>query len=154
MPLSDVLPRDHAAAAGQLLRLAHELEVHPSATDRIQWHWYPEHNTKPAMPTGRGYELVFDATVTLFRQGFDWLELTLDVAWRPELTVNAAVEIACWCPTDHNMHQVRESHWPVAGTEELVEAFAAGVAMLAGVLDSGPFDPRPWRLEAGLPDAT
>lgn len=153
VPLSDVLPHDYAAAAGHLLRLAYELESHSLAAERIQWHWYPEHNTKPAMPTGRGYQLVFDTTITLFDQSFDSLELTLDVAWRPDLTVNAAVEVACWCSTDHNIHQVRESHWPVADTEELVEAFAAGVAMLAGVLDSGPFDPRPWRLDAGLPDA-
>jgi hypothetical protein len=153
VPLSDVLPRDHAAAAGQLSRLAHKLEAHPMAAERIQWHWYPEHNTKPAMPTGRGYHLLVDTTITLFNQGHDWLELTLDVAWRPELTVNAAVEVACWCPTDHNMHQVRESRWPATGTEELAEAFAAGITMLTGVLDSGPFDPRPWRLDAGLPDA-
>lgn len=105
------------------------------------------------MPAERSYELVFDTTITLFNQGSDWLELTLDVGWRPELTVNAAVEVACWCSPDHNMHQVRESHWPVAGTEELVEAFAAGVTMLADVLDSGPFEPGPWRLDAGLPDA-
>ena len=83
VPLSDVLPSDHVAAADHLLRLVHELDVHPSAVGRIQWHWYPEHNTKPAMPAERSYELVFDTTITLFNQSSDWLELTLDVAWRP-----------------------------------------------------------------------
>jgi hypothetical protein len=75
------------------------------------------------------------------------------VAWRPELTVNAAVEVACWCAPDHNVHQVREGHWPATTTEELVEAFDAGIAILAGALDSGQFDPRSWRHDAGLPDA-
>jgi hypothetical protein len=89
----------------------------------------------------------------LFDQGSDWLELTLDVAWHPELTVNAAVEVGCWCSPDHNMHQVRGGHGPVVGTDELVEAFTAGTATLVDVLDSGQFDPRLWRLEAGLPDA-
>jgi hypothetical protein len=41
------------------------------------------------MPTGRGYALIFDTTITLFDQSFDSLELTMDVAWRPDLTVNA-----------------------------------------------------------------
>jgi hypothetical protein len=142
VPLSDVLPSDHAAAAGHLRRLANELDVHPSAAGRIQWHWYPEHNMRPSISAEGSYKLVFDTTITLFNHGSDWLELTLDVAWRPELTVNAAVEVACWCSPDHNMHQVREGHWPAAGADALVEAFAAGIAMLAGVLDSGPFDPR------------
>ncbi|PWU53189.1 hypothetical protein DLE60_31065 [Micromonospora globispora] len=67
--------------------------------------------------------------------------------------MNAAVEVACWCPQDHNMHQVREAQWHVADCHELVEAFAVGTAMLADVLDSGPFEPRPWRIWANLPDA-
>jgi hypothetical protein len=79
--------------------------------------------------------------------------LAADVARSPELSVNVAVEVACWCARDHNIHYVRESARPVADTAEVVEAFAAGVAMLTSVLNSGPFDPRPWRLDAGLPDA-
>jgi hypothetical protein len=153
VPLLDVLPSDHAAAADQLRRLAHELDAHPLAAGRIQWHWYPEHNTRPSTSAEGIYLLVFDTTITLFHQGADSLELTLDVAWGGELTVNAAVEVGCWCPSDHNIHRVREGRWPAAGTNQLVEGFTAGAAMLAGVLDSGPFDPRPWRLEAGLPDA-
>jgi hypothetical protein len=47
---------------------------------------------------------VLDTTITLADLDSDWLELTLDIAWRPELTVNAAVEVGCWCRPDHNMH--------------------------------------------------
>jgi hypothetical protein len=151
VPLSDVLPRDFAAAADRLRRLSRELESHPRAAGRTQWHWYPEHSAKPADSVGRFYHLVFDVTITLFDEGYDSLELALDVSWHPDLTVNAAVQIACWCPEDHGIHHVRDSRRPVGGADELVEAYAAGVAMLVGVLDSGPFDPGPWRREAGLP---
>jgi hypothetical protein len=153
VPLSDVLPGDYVAVAGDLRQLARELDVHHLAAGRIGWHWYPEHVQPPPRSSERAYLLLFDVTITLFNSGFDWLELTLDVAWRPELTVNAAVEVACWCPQDHNMHQVREAHWQVTSCHDLVEAFAAGTAMLTNVLDSGPFDPRAWRVEVGLPDA-
>jgi hypothetical protein len=153
VPLSDVLPSDYVAAAGDLRRLARELDVHRAAADRIGWWWYPEHSRHPPVHVERDYLLLFDTTITLFSGGFDWLELTLDVAWCPELTVNAAVEVACWCSQDHNMHQVRAEHWPVTNSHDLVQAFAAGTAMLTNVLDSGPFDPRAWRVEAGLPDA-
>jgi hypothetical protein len=153
VPLSDVLPRDYAPAADRLSQLAHQLETHPMAAERIHWHWYAENNTKLATPPERAYTLVFDATITLFEQSSDSLELALDVGWRPGLTVNTAVEVACWCTKYHNIHQLRDSRRPVADADELVEAFAAGIAMLTDVLDSGPFDPRPWRLDAGLPDA-
>jgi hypothetical protein len=40
----------------------------------------------------------------------------------------------------------------VANSSEMVDAFAAGTAMLVDVLDAGPFEPHPWRTKAGLPD--
>ena len=80
------------------------------------------------------------------------LELALGIVWGPELAVSATVEVACWCPHNHNVHQVRETHRPVTGPGELVDAFAAGVAMLVDVLDAGSFDPSTWRIRAGLPD--
>jgi hypothetical protein len=51
------------------------------------------------------------------------------------------------------MHQVRKGRWHVVNADELVEAFAAGTAMLMDVLASGPYEPHPWRVQAGLPDA-
>lgn len=153
VPLHDVLPRNYVAAADDLRRLAHKLDTHRSAANRTVWHWYPEHAEPPPMSSERGYLLLVDTTIMLINTGDDWLELTVDIAWRPKLTVNAAVEVACWCPQDHNMHQVREAHWQVASRQDLVDSFAAGAVMLTEVLDSGPFDPRAWRVRAGLPDA-
>jgi hypothetical protein len=153
--LCEVLPDEYASGEGELRRLADELDSHPSAAGRLAWHWYPEHKA-PSQSSDRGqYLLLVDTTITLYDTRDDWLELTLDIAWlaSPGLTVNAAVEVACWCPQDHNMHQVRTAQWHAANSHELVEAFAAGTAMLVNVLATGPFDPRPWRVQADLPDA-
>ena len=154
VPLREVLPRDYLSAEGELRRLANELDSHPSAADRTVWQWYPDRTELPETSTRRLYLLLLDTTITLYNTRDDWLELTLDIAWPapPKLTVDAAVEVACWCPQDHNMHQVRQAQWHAVDSHELVEAFAAGAAMLMDVLASGPFEPHPWRVQVGLPD--
>jgi hypothetical protein len=153
VPLGEVLPGDYAPAADDLRVLAHEIESHPSAVHRVGWHWYPEHSEPPPTSSERDYLLLVDMTIQLVDARDDWLELSLDLAWRPQLTVDAAVEVACWCPQDHNMHQVRAAHRRVTGAHDLVDAFAAGTAMLMDVLAAGPFEPSTWRIRAGLPDA-
>jgi hypothetical protein len=155
VPLREVLPHDYLSADGELRRLANELESHPSAADRMVWHWYPHHREPPQTSNPRLYLLLVDTTITLYNTPEDGLELTLDIAWLapPKLTVSAAVEVTCWCPHDHSTHQVRQGQWHVGSSQELVEAFAAGTAMLKDVLASGPFEPHPWRIQAGLPDA-
>ena len=155
VPLGEVLPDDYAGAEGELRRLADALESHPSAVGRSVWHWYTEHRERPQSSKTGIYLLLVDTRITLYSTRDDWLELTLDIAWgtSPNLTVNAAVEVACWCPHDHNMHQVRAAQWHAVDSRELVEAFAAGTAMLVDVLTTGLFDPHPWRAQADLPDA-
>lgn len=157
VPLHNVLPPGYLAAESQLRALASRVDGHHAALGRTDWHWYPEHREAPHAPAQHLSFLVFDVCIRLDHAEYnqDWLELALDVAWRAptELTVNAAVEVACWCPQDHNMHQVREAVWQVNSSRELVDGFAAGVAMLVEVLDSGPFSPSPWRVQLGLPDA-
>jgi hypothetical protein len=153
VPLHDVLPTACAEAEDDLRRLARVLEGHHLAVNRTAWHWYPANVTESGMASECTNLLLVDATVTLLNTGVDWLELTLGIAWGPELTVNAAIEVACWCAQDHNMHAVREGHWQIAGPRDLADAFAAGIAMLADVLDSGPYEPGAWRVRTGLPDA-
>jgi hypothetical protein len=155
VPLGEVLPPDYLGVEGELRRLANELDRHPSAADQSAWHWYPDRREPPQASDRGAYLLLVDTTITLYDTRDDWLELALDIAWLapPKLTVNAAVEVACWCPQDHNMHQVRTARWHAINSHELVEAFAAGTAMLLDVLATGPFDPRHWRVQAGLPDA-
>ncbi|XVV10248.1 hypothetical protein ACQP2X_36160 [Actinoplanes sp. CA-131856] len=144
VPLHEVLPPGFARAEGRLRELASRLERHHSA-DRVAWHWYPEH--LGALGT------LARITITLYDTRDDWLELNLGVARREDrqLTVEAAVEVACWCPDDHNLHQVRHRSWDVDDDFDLADAVAAGVKMLSAVLADGPFEPQPWRVAAGLP---
>ena len=116
IPLRDLLPRGYVSAEGELRRLANELESHPSAGRRIAWHWYPDRTEPPHTLDTRVHLLLVDVAITLYHAGQDWLQLTLDIAWTAaaKLAVNAAVEVGCWCPKDHNMHQVREAQWYVA----------------------------------------
>jgi hypothetical protein len=153
VPLQEVLPRSYSGAEDELRRLANELDRHPVAAGHTRWHWYPDRTEPPQAKPGT-YLLLVDATITLYTTADDWLELSLDIAWLApaELTVNAAVEVACWCSENHNMHQVRRGRWHVADSQELVEAFAAGTAILTEVLASGPLEPHTWRIRAGLPD--
>jgi hypothetical protein len=126
VPLSEVLPAAYADAESELRRLAGALESSPRADGHVAWHWYPDHR-EPAQPSdARRYLL--------------------------HLTVNAGVEVGCWCPRDHNMHQVRTVHRTAADSRELAEGFAAGTAMLLEVLAAGPFDPNSWRTLADLPN--
>jgi hypothetical protein len=152
VPLSDALPSDYVAAAGDLRRLARELEVHRLAADRIEWTWHPEHvEPSPEIPEGV-YQILLDGTIT-FDGGGDALDLAVGVAWNPGLTVYASVHVDCWCPQHHGGHHVRWAEWQVTSRQDLVDGFAAGRAMVMNMLDTGPYEPRAWRVEAGLPDA-
>ncbi|MEV0135780.1 hypothetical protein AB0H83_45975 [Dactylosporangium sp. NPDC050688] len=91
--------------------------------------------------------------VMLYNSGVDWLELDLDIDWGPELTVTASVDVACWCPVNHNARVLLEARWPVTSAHDLIERFAAGTAILTEVLNTGPFEPSIWRVQAGMPDA-
>lgn len=155
VPLSAVLPSGYAAIEGELRRLAHRMESHAAAVGSIRWNWYPEHNTRPAAQTEGTCLAVFDVAVTLFDEGSDTLELTLNVGWCPDLAVNAALEVACCCSyQDHDIHRVVGSRCSAVNGPGLVEGFAAGTAMFIRVLETGPFDPRSWRTKAGWPNAT
>ncbi|MEV6849926.1 hypothetical protein [Actinoplanes sp. NPDC051411] len=154
VPLAEALPPFCSGAEDELRRLSSALEQHRLAAGRTEWHWYPQHSTTPGQPEASHFLIVFDATVTLFSSGTDSLALTIDVAWLGrQLTVNAAVEVACWCADYHGVHHVREGQWLVDSSAAVVAAFAAGTAMLSDVLDSGPYEPGPWRIESHLPDA-
>ncbi|GAB3179011.1 hypothetical protein GCM10027259_26730 [Micromonospora palomenae] len=153
--LIEVLPDRCLTAVRDLYRTADDLDRHRPPTDRGGWHWYPATAVPPTEHDRGISHLLLDTTVTVYNAGVDWLELTLDIAWSPasNLVVNAAVEVACWCAQDHNMHPVREVRWEVATAGELVEAFAAAAATVKGWLNTGPHDPSTWRRQAGLPDA-
>ncbi|GAA4474172.1 hypothetical protein [Phytohabitans houttuyneae] len=106
IPLSEVLQRNYPAAEGDLRRLGIAMDNHRPAAGRSQWHWYLQSAADPQPSTDRIHNnLLLDAAIKMYDTGVDWLELTLYIAWGPSLPnliVNAAVEVACWCPHDHN----------------------------------------------------
>ena len=82
----------------------------------------------------------------------DWLELALDVwfAGRDGLLVTAAVEVACFCPVDHGMHQVAVAEWKTRSEAELLDAFDAALTKLA-TWSEDTASPGTWRHRAQLP---
>lgn len=82
----------------------------------------------------------------------DQLEFQLQVVWtdQGELAVDAAVNVACWCETDHATHDVDALSLVVGEETSLSEAFAAGAQRLAGWL-ADPRDADYWRDRAALP---
>ncbi|MFI6475310.1 hypothetical protein ACIBL5_34280 [Streptomyces sp. NPDC050516] len=82
----------------------------------------------------------------------DGLEFHLDVEWTNEgvLAVDAAVNVACWCDTEHATHDI-DAFRIVAGEEaSLSQAFAACAERLTGWL-ANPRDADYWRNRAALP---
>ncbi|GAA2624117.1 hypothetical protein GCM10010399_64350 [Dactylosporangium fulvum] len=153
VPLGDVLPIAFNAVEGDLWRLARDLEAHQAAAGRTIWHWWLDRTERPPTLAERESLTIVSGGVMLYDSGVDWLELDLDIGWGPELTVTASVHVACWCAENHNAHYVLEACWPVATAHDLIEGFAAGTAILTEVLNTAPFDPSIWRVQAGLPDA-
>ncbi|MBM2622804.1 hypothetical protein JIG36_45620 [Actinoplanes sp. LDG1-06] len=149
VPLDALLP-DHRAVLGELRRLGARLEAHPAAAGRTGWLWLSENVERPD-PEDDLYRLVLGGSVMLFSTGVDWLSAGLDVAWCPRLAVRASVEVACWCPVNHNAHDVQEGYWAVGTDDTLVEGFGDAVTMLLRFLDSGRDDPEALRAAAGLP---
>lgn len=128
--------------AGELLN-----ELH---SDGSSWTWYEEDKTPD---TGRQpLHLILGAVVVGHQGGGDWTEFALDV-WRgvePLRVVTAAVEVACWCPEDHNMHAALEHEWTADNAEALVRAVEEALAALANWWRQST-DADDWRRRAGLP---
>ncbi|MEU9858039.1 hypothetical protein [Streptomyces sp. NPDC047974] len=82
----------------------------------------------------------------------DQLEFLLQVV-NPapgQLAVDAAVNVACWCETEHATHDVDALRLVVGEEISLPDAFRAGAERLTGWL-ADPQDPDYWRAKAGLP---
>ncbi|MFF4344806.1 hypothetical protein ACFY00_33400 [Kitasatospora sp. NPDC001540] len=86
------------------------------------------------------------------QEGSDWLEFQLQVGWtaqgRHELT--AAVNVGCWCETDHGTHDVDVLGLVIGDGISLPRAFEAGAERMTGWL-ADPRDADFWRARADLP---
>ncbi|MGW8789640.1 hypothetical protein ACWGND_03780 [Streptomyces althioticus] len=117
--------------------------------DTSDWEWFPEHAAFPGRQVGTPIILGLD--VIEHAEGGDQLEFLLQVVWTDlgQLAVDAAVNVACWCRTDHATHDV-DALTVVSDETSLPEAFRAAATHLAGWL-AEPHDADYWRAKAGLP---
>lgn len=102
--------------------------------------------TQPGTPIILGLDVIEHA------EGGGQLEFLLHVVWTDlgRLAVDTAVNVTCWCDTDHATHDV-DALRLVAGEEtSLPEAFGVGAERLTGWL-ADPHDADHWRARAGLP---
>ncbi|XMA37148.1 hypothetical protein O1157_12465 [Streptomyces albogriseolus] len=114
------------------------------------WEWFPEH----AAFHGRqvGTPIVLGLGVVEHGEAGDPLEFLLQVVWTDlgGLAVDAALNVACWCRTDHATHDIDALRLVVDEETSLPEAFWAAATRLTGWLTE-PHDANHWRALAGLP---
>ncbi|MFG2342405.1 hypothetical protein [Streptomyces yangpuensis] len=120
------------------------------AESRGEWEWALHHavfpGPEPWTPVVLGLDVMEHA------DGGDQLEFLLQVVWTDlgRLAVDAAVNVACWCDTDHATHDVDAVRLVAGDAASLPRAFRAGAERLIGWL-ADPRDADRWRAEAGLP---
>ncbi|MET9736465.1 hypothetical protein ABZZ79_39405 [Streptomyces sp. NPDC006458] len=114
------------------------------------WEWALEHAAFPG--TQLGTPIVLGLDVIEHAEGGDQLEFLLQVVWTDpdQIAVDAAVNVACWCETDHATHDVGALRIMVGEETSLCDAFRAGAERLTGWL-ADPHDAAHWRAKAGLP---
>ncbi|MEV7237241.1 hypothetical protein AB0N06_25735 [Streptomyces sp. NPDC051020] len=118
--------------------------------DRAEWEWALDHvvfpGPQPWTPVILGLDVIEHAG------GGDQLEFLLQVVWtdRGQLAVDAAVNVACWCETDHATHDVDALRLVVGEEASLPQAVEAGAERLTRWL-ADPRDADYWRGRAALP---
>ncbi|MFD7560462.1 hypothetical protein ACFV9E_38965 [Streptomyces sp. NPDC059835] len=150
VPLAMLLPQLTPADMEAMRVVADAVDSARVKEDAPQWEWAPGHAAWPGPQPGVAVVLMADAIV--HADGGDQLEFWLQVFWTDEgqIAVNAAVNVACWCETDHATHDIDELTLVVDEGTSLAQAFAAGSERLVGwLLD--PQDADYWRNRAALP---
>ncbi|MFD4693204.1 hypothetical protein [Streptomyces sp. NPDC058463] len=119
-------------------------------TDTADWEWFPENAA--FSDTQAGTPIIFGLDVIERAERGDQLDFLLQVVWTNQgrLAVDATVNVACWCETDHATHDVDTLRLVVGEETSLLEAFRVGAERLTGWL-ADPQDADYWRAKAGLP---
>lgn len=149
LPLDDLFPGIALETKVRLAELGDHLDAARQSGDPARWRWYPELSAVPTPSAGE--PAILGTTLSLPKGPDDLLELALDVWQGVSVSVTASVDVGCRCPTNHNMHTVKEVEWPIEATSALPEAFAGAVDVILRWL-TGPPDPAVWREQAGLPN--
>jgi hypothetical protein len=86
-----------------------------------------------AVAGGQPLPLALATAVSRHCEPGDWLELVLDVryAGNGALLVTAAVEVACFCPADHNAHAAAKAEWTARSEARLLDTFETALEQLA-----------------------
>ncbi|WP_256925372.1 hypothetical protein [Streptomyces sp. Amel2xC10] len=150
VPLTVLFPHLSAADLECLGRAARAVDAARATGETVQWEWELNH---AVFPDGQpGTPVVLGVDVVAHAEGGDQLEFLLQVVWadRGRPAVDAAVNVACWCETDHGTHDVDALSLVVDEETPLPEAFATAAERVTGWLA----DPRHadyWRDRAALP---
>lgn len=150
VPLTTLFPRLSPADVESLEQTASAVDEARADGDAAQWEWALDHvvfpGPQPWTPIVLGLDVIEHA------DGGDQLEFLLQVVWTDfgQLAVDAAVNVACWCDTDHASHDVDALRLVVGEKTSLPRVFEAAAERLIGWLTE-PRDADFWRARAALP---
>ncbi|MET8508485.1 hypothetical protein ABZV60_28170 [Streptomyces sp. NPDC004787] len=149
-PLNRLFPHLSPADVASLEETARAVDATRADGDRAGWDWTPDHAIFPGPQPWTSVVLGLD--VVQRRGRGDDVEFQLHVVWTDfgQLAVDTAVNVACWCDTDHAGHGVDALRLAVDEETPLPHAFRTGAERLVGWLDD-PRDADFWRDRAGLP---
>lgn len=151
VPLEALFPDAGVADLDRIRRSADAIDGAQVSRKPQVWQWFPQHVTFPGRAKAGTPEVLL-AEVSLYDEGGDWLEVSLDVEWTEEglLSVWSAISVACWCEVDHNAHYIDPVERTVVGTTSLADAFETSADRFIQWL-TGPRDPEFWRARASFP---
>jgi hypothetical protein len=131
----------------RLAELGRRLDDLRSASDPNGWTY---DDSQGPHPTG---QQPFGTALGWYDNHLDWLELAVDVWPDSEAgpVVAATVEIACFCPNDHNVHEVVHLERAVAGPVDLISAMRWVIDQLTAWAAHSR-DPSEWRRRFNLSD--
>ncbi|MFE3559554.1 hypothetical protein ACFXKW_32570 [Streptomyces sp. NPDC059193] len=150
VPLSTILPQASTADLEAVQRASRTVDAARAGEGPLEWEWSLAHAVFPG--AGPSTPVVFGADVVVDAGGGDGLEFLLQALWTEDgrLAVSAAVNVACWCETDHATHDVDAIELAVGTGTSIGQAFEAGAERLVGWL-ADPHDADYWRDRAALP---
>ncbi|MEE1750989.1 hypothetical protein [Streptomyces sp. SP18CS02] len=150
VPLTTLFPGLSATDVASVRQTARAIDAARADGNQSVWEWALWHvafpGPQPGTPIVLGLDLIEHA------DGVDQLEFLLQVVWtdQGQLAVDVAVNVACWCETEHATHDVDALRLVVGEKTPLPQAVEAGAERLTGWL-ADPRDADYWRARAALP---
>ncbi|MFE1272147.1 hypothetical protein [Streptomyces sp. NPDC058758] len=152
VPLIELFPLLTPAEVDSLNQTASMVDAARTGRTTVEWEWEWALGRAASAGTQLGTPIVLGLDVIEHATGGDQLEFLLQVVRteRGQLAVDTAVNVACWCATNHATHDVDALRLTIGKEMPLPAAFRAGAEHLTGWL-ADPRDADHWRARAGLP---